>query len=228
MQQYREKNVKKIVEEIKFLSDKYTMLNFQIIGNMLPKKDYRLLFEEIKKLGKDLDFFVEARAGQLKSNDYRLMKEAGFNNIQIGIESFSESYLKKINKGVRVIDNIATLKFCKECGIKNEYNIIVDYPNEERIDFEETKKNIQLIEQYLDPPNINKLLVGFGSFIYNNPEIFNIEKFEYTDIDKLMFSEELLEKGFNFYFNFKRKEYLGENNWNELIGEWGKEIELTN
>jgi len=192
-------------------------------------KNYLItLVKTSKKLGKDFDFFVEARAGQLKSDDYRLMKEAGFRNIQIGIESFSESYLKKINKGVRVIDNIATLKFCKEHGIKNEYNLIVDYPNEEKIDFEETVKNISLFKQYLDPPNINKLLIGYGSCIYNNPEMFNIEKLEYTDIDKLMFPEEFLEKGFNFYFNFKRKEYLGENNWNELVEEWDKKIELTN
>ena len=59
--------ISKIVDEIKFLSDKYTMLNFQIISNTLPKRDYRLLFEEVKKLGRDLNFYAELRAGQLKS-----------------------------------------------------------------------------------------------------------------------------------------------------------------
>jgi ribosomal peptide maturation radical SAM protein 1 len=217
---YREKNVKRIIDEIKYLSDKYTMLNFQIIGNTLPKRDYRLFLEEIIKLGRDFNFFTETRAGQLKSEDYRLMKEAGFTNIQTGIESFSQSYLKKINKGVRVIDNIAALKFCKECGIKNEYNIIVDYPNEEKIDFEETKRNIQFIKHYLDPPQINKLLVGFGSFIYQHPELFNIDKLEYTDIDKIIYPMDILEKGISFYYSFKKKEDLGENNWAELVEEW--------
>ena len=75
----------------------------------------------VRPRGKDFDFFAEARAGQMKSDDYALMKKAGFRNIQIGIESFSKSYLKKINKGARVIDNIAALKFCKEQGIINEY-----------------------------------------------------------------------------------------------------------
>ena len=217
---YREKNVNKIVEEIKVLSDKYKMLNFQIIGNTLHKMDYRSLFEEIKKLGRDYNFFTEARAGQLRNNDYKIMRETGFTNIQTGIESISESYLKKINKGTRVIDNIAALKLCKDYDIINEYNLIVNYPNEEKIDFEETKKNIQLIKKYLDPPNLNKLLVGYGGFIYNNPELFNIGKLDYTDIDKLIYPKEILEKNISFYYNFKRQFELCENNWEQMVREW--------
>jgi len=222
---YREKDVKRIVNEIEFLSDKYLTLNFQIIGNTLTKKDYMLLFEEIKKLGRDFNFFAEARAGQLKRDDYGLMKEAGFTNIQIGIESLSKSYLKKINKGTRVIDNIAALKFCKEYGIKNEYNFIVNYPNEEKTDFEETKRNIQFIKQYLDPPRLNNLLVGFESYIYSNPNMFNIEKLEYTDIDKIMFPEEFLEKNFCFFYNFKIEMNYEKNNWEKIIENWVNEKE---
>lgn len=222
---YKEKKINRIVEEIDFLSDKYRILNFHIIGNTLPKKDYRYLFEELKKLGKDFDFIVEARAGQLKGVDYKLMKESGFRNIQVGIESFSENYLKKINKGVRVIDNIATLKFCKEFGIKNDYNLIIKYPNEDRNDFEESIKNISLIKDYLDPPQLNNLLIGYGSYIYNNPDEFNIEKIDYTNIDKLMYPEEYLHKNISFYFNFKRKEDIRENNWKELVDSWKSENE---
>jgi len=222
---YREKNIDRIVEEIKFLSDKYRILTFQIIGNTLPKKDYRPLFEKIKNLGRDFTLIAEARAGLLKSEDYRLMKEAGFTAIQTGIEAFSQNYLRKMNKGVRVIDNIAALKFCKENGIYNEYNLVVNYPNEEKIDFEETNRNIQLFKQYLDPPQLSYLRVGFGSYIYNNPEMFNIEKLDYLNIDKIMYPEEFLEKGFNFFYDFKRKEDLGKNDWESLAADWKKERE---
>jgi len=222
---YREKNVEKIIEEIKFLSDRYKILNFHIIGNTLPKRNYRNLLEEIKKIGKDFSFFVEARAGGLKSHDYTLLKEAGFIVMQTGIEAFSQNYLKKMNKGVRVIDNIATLKFCKENEIKNDYNLIFDYPNEEKIDFEESKKNIQFFMQYLDPPQLNNLLVGFGSHIYKHPEEYNIDKLDFTDIDKIMFPLEFLEKGFNFYYSFKRKKDIEQNNWKLLVEEWKNENE---
>ncbi|GAF75912.1 unnamed protein product, partial [marine sediment metagenome] len=222
---YREKNVDKIIEEIDFLSETYKMLDFQIIGNTLPKKDHRTLCEKIKKLGKDFSFFAEARAGKLKSKDYTLLKEAGFTIIQTGIESFSQNYLSKMNKGARVIDNIAALKFCKENDIVNSYNMIVDYPNEEKIDYEETKKNTQLFKQYLDPPQICHLRVLFGNSIYNNPEQFNIEKLEYASIDKMMFPQEFLEKGFSFVYDFKRKKDLGKNDWGGMVADWRKDRE---
>ena len=222
---YREKNIEKITEEIEFLSDKYKILSFQLIGNTLPKNNYKILLERIKALDKDFAFFVEARAGQLKSEDYALLKDAGFNHIQTGIETFSENYIHKMNKGTRVIDNIASLKFCKENEIVNNYNIIINYPNEEKIDFEETKKNIQLFKQYLDPPQISYLIVGFGSQIYDTPEMFNIEKFDYTEIDKIMFPQEILEKGISFFYRFKRHQNLDPNPWEQLVEEWKRDYE---
>ena len=128
---YREKSVRRIVEEIHSLSDRYKILDFQFIGNTLPRNDYLALFEQLTNLGRDFSFVVEARAGELTSQDYLLMKKAGFTIIQTGIESFSAHYLKKMNKGTRVIVNIAALKFCKENGIQNHYNLIVNYPNED-------------------------------------------------------------------------------------------------
>ncbi len=92
---YREKSVKRIIGEIKSLSDEYTIPRFQLIGNTLPKKDSRLLFEEIIQLGRDLDFCADVSPGQLHSDDYRLMKEAGFNNIHLSVFSFNQNFHKK-------------------------------------------------------------------------------------------------------------------------------------
>ncbi len=217
---YREKDYSKIIDETEFLSSKYKMLDFYLNGNNIIKKDFRLLIDGLKSLEKDYNFIVEVRADQLKSHDYTSLKEAGFTIIQTGIESFSQNYLKKMNKGTRVIDNIAALKFCKENGIWNSYNIIVNYPNEEKIDFEETKKNIDHIKYYLDPPNINNLLIGYGSPIFDNPENFNIENFENTKIDKLIFPDEYLKENFSFFYDFKRKKQISTNDWITLIDKW--------
>ena len=219
-QKYREKHVDKIIEEIKILSKQYKMLRFQIIGNTLPKENYRLLFDRIIELEKPFTFFAETRAGQLTSEDYTSLKEAGFTEIQTGIESFGSHYLKKMNKGTRVIDNIAALKFCVENGIVNKYNLIVNYPNEEPVDFEETKKTINIIKSYLDPPQLCPLRVFYGSPIQQHPEQFNIKTLELTEIDKIMYTPEVLENGINFVYDFKRKIDFGTNNWMELYKEW--------
>jgi len=223
---YREKNVDKIIEEIDFLSDKYKVLDFQIIGNALLKKDYCLLFKKIKKLDKGFTFIAELRAGQLKCKDYKLLKEAGFDTIQTGIESFSQNYLKKMNKGTKVIDNIAALKFCKENDITNEYNLLINFPNEESIDFEETKKTIKLIKQYLDPPRICYLRVAYRSPIHCNPEQFNIEQLDFSHVDKIMFPQDFLEKGFNFVYSFKSKRPNYKFDWEDLVDKWKIERDM--
>jgi radical SAM superfamily enzyme YgiQ (UPF0313 family) len=169
--------------------------------------------------------YIEARAGQLNSDDYTLLKKAGFNTIQTGIEAFSSSLLKKMKKGARVIDNIAALKFSKENGIYNNYNLIINYPNEDPQDFKESIEKIQLIKDYLDPPQISKYVVGFESPIYNNLEKFNIEKLENKLIDTLMYPPGIINKNFFFFKQFKRKNEIKENKWTALVSDWEKSIE---
>jgi len=222
---YREKSISRILQEIQWLSERYRMMDFQLIGNTLPKTEYRTLFEKLKNLGRDFSFFVEARAGQLTSNDYKLMKEAGFTMIQTGIEAFSQNYLQKMNKGVRVIDNIAVLKFCKENGIKNQYNLLVRYPNEETVDFNETKKIAQMLKGYLDAPQLCELRVMHGSAIQRHPEQFNIERLEHILIDRIMYPLDLLNKEFSFVYDFNRKISSTNHPWESLVEEWKRDRE---
>ncbi len=219
-EKYREKNVDKILKEIKYLSDKYKMLNFQIIGNTLPAKNCREFFKNIIKLGKDFNFVAEVRADQLFSDDYPLLKLAGFTTIQTGIESFSSNYLKKMNKGTRVIDNIAALKYSKENGIINKYNLIVDYPNEELIDFEETKKTINIFKQYLEPPQLCYLRILYGSPIQCKPNEYNISNLEYAKIDMFMFPQEVLDNRISFVYSYTNINKKDDKKWEQLIDNW--------
>jgi len=222
---YREKTINHIIQEIRSLSDQYKMMEFQLIGNTLPKTEYQTLFQKIQDLGRDFSFFVEARAGQLTSEDYTAMKEAGFTQIQTGIESFSQNYLRKMNKGVRVIDNIAALKFCKENNIKNNYNLLIRYPNEEPRDFEETQKIMHQLKTYLDAPQLCELRVMYGSCIQRNPRQFNIDHLQYTPVDTLMYPLEFLEKGFMYVYHFTQNNTTSKHPWESLVEEWKKEQE---
>jgi len=222
---YREKTVERFVDELDFLSEQYKMLTFQILGNTLPQQDYQALCKQIIELDKDFTFYIEARAGQLTSQDYILLRNAGFTHIQTGIEAFSSNYLKKMNKGARLIDNIAALKYCKENNIHNSYNIIINYPNEERLDYEQTKNNIQYFKQYLDPPQISTYTVAYGSPMYNHPEKFNIAELKNRTVDTIMYPHNVLKNNFCFFYSFKRKKILDTNDWERLVHEWKEELE---
>ncbi len=222
---YRQKTYDQFIDELTYLSDTYQSLDFQVIGSTLPPKNNDMLCKKLIDLNRDFSLVIESRAGLLKSNDYTLLKKAGFTHIQTGIESFSPHYLKKMNKGTQVIDNIAALKFCKENRIKNSYNIIINYPNEESVDFEESKQTIQLIQKYLEPPNISKFILGFQSPIFTNLAEFNVDHIEPKLIDTIMYPEKLLEKDFFFFYSFKPKHKKEEYPWLDLVSQWKKTYE---
>lgn len=217
---YREKSVKRIVQEILFLADRYKSVSFELIGNTLSKKQYRLLCTTLKALDKELFLFVEARAGHMNRKDYQLLREAGFTMIQTGIESFSAHYLNTMNKGAQVIDNIAVLKYCREQGIHNVYNLIYQYPNEEAIDFEQTKDTVNIIKAYLEPPNLCQLRVLYGSPMYCHPDQFNIKTLKPATIDELLFPPEILAHDISFIYDFEVHQKHPAYEWDELVTDW--------
>jgi ribosomal peptide maturation radical SAM protein 1 len=217
---YREKPTSKIINEIQYLSDRYHILDFHLIGNTLPKSHYRELFTSLNELGKDCNFFVEVRAGHLTSTDYQLMKEAGFNAIQTGIESFSAHHLKTMNKGTRVIDNIAALKHTRQYGIHNSFNLIVRYPNESPLDFTQTQDVTKHLQAYLDPPQLCPLQIMHGSPIQQHPNNYNIQNLQPTTLDLLLYPPEILSKHFSFYYDYTTVSPVPTHDWEKLIQDW--------
>jgi hypothetical protein len=217
---YREKSADRFVEELSYLSETYKNLSFQVIGSALPHKNLRPLCEKIINLKKDFSFIAETRADHLKSEDYHFLKKAGFDIIQTGIETFSTKLIKKMDKGSRVIDNIAALKFCKEHGIKNEYNLIINFPNEEEDEFNETLEIISLFKQYLNPPRTSSFVVGYNSPVYNNLKKYNIQRLTPKKTDKIMFPNHILKNNFQFFYDYIPKQELPKNDWNTLISSW--------
>ncbi len=219
---YREKDIDRFIDELDYLSHKYNTLSFQIIGSVLPPKNLRKLCEKIISLEKDFDFIAEARADHLLQEDYFYLKKAGFNTIQTGIESFSKNYLLKMNKGTRIIDNIAALKYSKQYHIKNEYNIIINFPNEEPKDFSESMETISLFNQYLDPPRISPFIVSYKSPIYKKLDEFNIKRLVPKNIDCLMFPNDFLKKQSLYFYDFERKKEITFQKWDKLVDNWKK------
>jgi anaerobic magnesium-protoporphyrin IX monomethyl ester cyclase len=72
------------------------------------------------------------RIGGLNEEDCRLMKQAGFRFILIGLESVSQSTLDRLDKGVRVEDIAGMCRMAKRAGLEPHVTIMVGYPWETR------------------------------------------------------------------------------------------------
>lgn len=90
---------------------------------------------------------------------------AGLQNIQIGVESFSENLLIKMNKGTTALQNIKAQKHFKELGIRSLSNLITHHPKSTLEDVKETRRILEYISHY-DELKCSEFRLDYGSPLY--------------------------------------------------------------
>lgn len=219
---YREKSVDRVIEEVKKQVDNYQCHSIRFVDNVQRIKNFDKLMSGIKKLNKDLNIFLEIRAGHLKKQDYRLMRDAGVRSVQIGVEAFGNKYLEKMNKGVTTIENIAAIKYCQEFGILSIYNIIMNYPNEDQCDLKEASENIKFLKGFIPPWAINSLGLYHGSPVYLNPKEFNIKEIKIQNHTLWRFPQKISQTLTQFYYDYtcinERKDRRL--SWQDVLRPW--------
>lgn len=143
-------------------------------------------------------------------------------NVLIGIESFSNKYLKLMNKGHSVIQNIQVLKWLERWKVPCFHNILCSLPFEDEEIFDETEKVIELIYHLQPPFDIEEFRLTYDSFIFNNQVANNISKVECKNEYAELFPIEFLEKYKPFFYDFtvnidRRIPY---EKWEALIEKW--------
>ena len=116
-------------------------------------------------------------------NDEKKIKkfsECGCKFLFFGMETFSPTLLKKMNKGIEIEDAINILKLCKKYSIKTSVSLLFNFPKETVKDvkqtFEAIKENINLVDRF----EINVFTYTKNCKICNDNEGINYLK--YTQI----------------------------------------------
>ena len=172
-QGYRSKQPQQVVSEIDHLTSRYQCLSTSLVDNVLPHKLSSEVFKAVANLGKDLKLFAEIRANT-PARDLAVMRAAGMQELQIGIESLSTSLLKKLQKGTRAIQNLEVMRNCEELGITNCSNLILCFPGSDEQDVAETLRNIDFARPYR-PLQPVKFWLGHGSPVWQNPNKYGIK-----------------------------------------------------
>ncbi|MEI7613569.1 MAG: RiPP maturation radical SAM C-methyltransferase [Betaproteobacteria bacterium] len=156
-------------------------------------------------LGKgSLGLFSEFTAG-LSEYQYDQISSAGFDIIQVGIESFHSGILRRMRKPADLLTNVQCLKLAAERGINVVYNLILDFPSTTAVDIEEMLRLLELIF-HLPPPTS---LISF-QLQYNAPILKLGDAYGITDI-RPHHHYQWLDARFDagkmvpFYFEFKNK-----------------------
>jgi ribosomal peptide maturation radical SAM protein 1 len=119
------------------------------------------LHECLPRLAADVDrpvLFYEVKAN-LRQRDVRLLHDASVMHIQPGIESLSSHVLDLIRKGVRMLQNVALLKWCRELGIRVSWNLLYGVPGETLDDYEQQIVLMRRIPQFMPPTSVSRVRI---------------------------------------------------------------------
>jgi len=123
---YRSRPGGAVLSELDELSSQYGVTHFEFLDNVLNKQLIDDLLTKLADRGAPYKLFYEIRS-DLTKKQIRTLR-AGVVICQPGIESLHSDALKAMKKGVAVWQNIQTLKWCRQYGIKAKWSIIHDLP----------------------------------------------------------------------------------------------------
>jgi ribosomal peptide maturation radical SAM protein 1 len=171
-QGYRTKAPSQVVSEVDRLTDTHQTLSVSMVDNVLPRKTSTEVFTKLDGLKKDLRLFSEIRAATSWA-ELKVMRKAGMQTVQIGIEALATPLLKKLRKGTRAIQNLEIMKNCEALGIENISNLILYFPGSDERDVALTLESIEFALPYR-PLKTAAFWLGRGSPVWCNPKDYGI------------------------------------------------------
>ncbi len=148
---YRSKSPQRIHAELRRLSARYQIANFEAVDNILDMRYLEELCRVLIESRYDYQIFYEVKAN-LRREQLRTLARAGVRIIQPGIESLSTHVLKLMRKGSTMLLNVRLLKWAHYYGITVAWNLLTGFPGETREDYEQQARLMPLLV-HLPPPS---------------------------------------------------------------------------
>ena len=173
-QKYRRKSAEKVLEDLKFLAEKYGVNDLLSIDSIMDRSYYDTFIPELIKMGSPYNIYYEVKAN-LTKNQIKLFRQAGINCIQPGIESLHSKALKLINKGLKAWQAIYLLKWSFYYGISVKWNFLHNIPEDKDSWYEEMAKFVPLLVHFEPPTGIVSVIIERHSFYYDNAEKYGLK-----------------------------------------------------
>jgi ribosomal peptide maturation radical SAM protein 1 len=191
---YRSKSPDRLLTELTVLARRYHSLQFEAVDNILDPSYLKTLLPGLAQLSCDFDIFYEVKAN-LTRDQVRLLRQAGVNRIQPGIESLNSHVLALMRKGIKAIQNVNLLKWCRYYGISVGWNLLWGFPGETAQDYADQARLIVSLT-HLPPPN------GCGPI--------RLERFSPNFIDQELFPTRYVRPERSYSYVYPESVNLGE------------------
>jgi len=146
---FRPRGNKAIIEEIRFLKDKYRISYILFHDDLLMSSIARTesLCLDLIKSGLKITWGCNGRLNYARPNLLKLMKEAGCVFVNYGIEAMDDQILKNMNKALTTKQIIKGIEASIDAGISPGYNIIFGNIEEDK---RTLKQGVEFLLKYDD------------------------------------------------------------------------------
>lgn len=147
---FRSKTTDRLVEDIQVLSSRHRISRINAVDNIIGRSQMRGLADYMKSSDLDYELFFEIKAN-LTRQEIMKLADGSINHVQPGIESFSSSVLKLMDKGISGIQNVNSLRWFAYYGVHAFWNIIYGFPGERDDDYNSQADLIKKLH-FIPPP----------------------------------------------------------------------------
>ena len=216
--EFRAKDTNNILEQLEALSNRYGILDFNAIDNIMAPEYVDKLFGRLVEAKSDFRIHYEIRPS-LTRTQLKQMRMGGLFSVQPGVESFSTHLLKVMKKHTTGMRNLELIKWCTYYGINNLYNILVRFPGETSLDYQVHCEIIPQILHWQPPWAIAKARADRGSPMYTEPESQGVTQLVPSPCYDYLFPKDKFNlQRVSYYFEHEMDNTLGDAQYDELFG----------
>ena len=170
---YRAKSPARAIAEIRELRDGTGVHTFFATDNIVDMDYFTTVFPVLAEDGIKLQLFYEMKAN-LKKSQIATLRRLGTTWIQPGIEHLNSHVLKLMDKGIRGIQNVQTLKWVRQNKMLVTWNVLCGFPGERPEDYEDVVRFMRSIRHLTPPSSFAAFRLDRFSPMFDRPEDFGL------------------------------------------------------
>ncbi len=164
---FREKSADKVFEELMALRGQTRRI--LMADNIMPRSFFTTLLPQLARAQSGLSLFYEQKAN-IDLEKVILLKQAGVDFIQPGIEALHSDLLKLMKKGVSARQNLALLRYCRATDIHVNWNLLYGFPGEQEAWYAELLQFLPLLAHLQPPTGLHPINIDRFSPFHFQPE----------------------------------------------------------
>ncbi len=166
---YRSKSPSRVIDELKTLRSSYEKNTICMTDNILDMSYFKTVLPTLACDPEGFSLVFETKAN-LRADQIDMLALAGVSVIQPGIESLSTEVLTLMKKGTTLLQNLQTLKWCKEAGIHVVWLIIYGFPGESEEEYRKIKELSPDLAHLQPPSGAGQIHMDRFSPYWRSPE----------------------------------------------------------